>query len=239
MDIIPAVDIMDSRIVRLERGDIKLIRFYEMLGDPVSLAKRWESEGARIIHVVDLDAALGRGNNLKIIEQIINRVKIPIQLGGGIRTEAYAEMLLRKGVYRIILGSLAFEQPHAAKSLLQRFGDERVIVSLDYSGQQVMVKGWQSSTGIKLTHAIKMFKEIGFKTFFITSIDRDGTVAGPDVKTLSRICRFGVKVIAAGGVRSLDDIIALKRLGVYGVVIGRALYDGLITLSKALSVAEE
>ncbi|RJS92819.1 1-(5-phosphoribosyl)-5-[(5-phosphoribosylamino)methylideneamino]imidazole-4-carboxamide isomerase [Candidatus Bathyarchaeota archaeon] len=234
MEIIPAVDIMKGRVVRLVRGDPKQLRSYSNLGDPVSVAKRWEAEGAKFIHVVDLDAALGTERNLEVIESIVRSVEASVQVGGGIRSLEIARKLLLMGVKRVILGSLAFSDPHLVESLLREFGEKKVIVALDHKDDVVMVKGWKASTKISVDVAAEKFRELGVKIFLVTSIARDGALLGPDIEILSRLCRRGLKVIAAGGVSSIRDILDLKQVGVHGVVIGRALYEGRLSLREAL-----
>ena len=234
MEIIPAVDIMKGRVVRLVRGDPKQLRSYSKLGDPVSVAKRWEAEGAKFIHVVDLDAALGTGRNFEVIESIVRSVEASVQVGGGIRSLEIARKLLLMGVKRVILGSLAFSDPHLVESLLREFGEKKVIVALDHKDDVVMVKGWKASTKISVDVAAEKFRELGVKIFLVTSIARDGALLGPDIEILSRLCRRGLKVIAAGGVSSIRDILDLKHVGVHGVVIGRALYEGRLSLREAL-----
>jgi len=240
MDVIPAVDIMNGKVVRLPKGDPKSAVSYAHLGDPLTLAKRWEAEGAQIVHIVDLDAALGQGSNMKVIEEIVEALTISAQVGGGIRSLSAARALLNKGVGRVILGSLGFEDPSAVKALLNEFSDARVIVALDNLGGIVMVRGWRASSGITVDEAFEKFQKLGVKLFFVTSVEHDGTLSGPDLATLGRLCERGVSVISAGGVGGLDDLVALKRLGVRGVVVGKALYDGVFSLGKALrSVGEE
>jgi len=234
LEVIPAVDIMRGKVVRLLRGDPKRITSYEHLGDPVHLAMRWEAEGARLIHVIDLDAALGVGRNLKTIKLILKSTKVPLQVGGGIRTLNLAGHILSLGVNRIILGSLAFSNPSAIETLINEFGWERVVVALDHKGGTVMFRGWKASSGISVEEAAENFREKGAKIFLVTSTDRDGTLLGPDVKVLSSLCRKDYRIIAAGGVRSIDDLLELKRLGVWGTVVGKALYEGKFSLGEAL-----
>ena len=234
MEVIPAVDLMKGKVVRLLRGDPKFVSSYEHLGDPVTLAKRWETEGADTIHVVDLDAALGLGTNIKVVENIVREVRVPVQVGGGIRSLNTARELLNMGVERVILGSLAFKDPSAVKALLDEFGDDRVIVALDNLEGVVMVHGWKNSTKVTVSEAITKFLRLGVSVFLVTSVVRDGTMAGPDFEALARICRVRVGVIAAGGIRSLEDLVVLRRLGVRGVVVGKALYEGMFSLGEAL-----
>jgi phosphoribosylformimino-5-aminoimidazole carboxamide ribotide isomerase len=240
MEVIPAVDIMGGMVVRLLRGDPKSATSYDHLGDPVALAKRWEREGARIVHVVDLDAALGLGSNVATIEEIVGAVSVPVQAGGGIRTLSKARELLGKGVYRVMLASLALKEPSAVKVLRDEFGRNRIVVALDNLDSVVMVRGWKESSSVPVDDAVAKFSRLGVRFFLVTSVARDGTMSGPDLETLARLSRRDIAVIAAGGIGRLEDLVTLKRLGLYGVVVGKALYEGSFTLSKALrAVAEE
>ncbi len=234
MDVIPAVDIMGGKVVRLVRGDPKLAKSYEHLGDPLTLAKRWEAEGAQIIHIIDLDAALELGNNTNDIEKIVKAVDAKVQVGGGIRSLNAARHLLKLGVERVLLGSLAFKDAAAIKTLLDEFGKNRIIVALDNRDGVVTVRGWKTSAGATVEEAASTFSRLGVGLFLVTSVERDGTLAGPDFETLAKVCRLRGGDIAAGGIRSLDDLVALKRLGVCGTVIGKALYEGRFTLGEAL-----
>ena len=237
MYVIPAVDVMDGRVVRLLRGDPKLAKSYEQLGDPVTLARRWEAEGAQMIHVIDLDAALGSGGNLETIIRIIQSIRVPVQVGGGIRSLKKATQLVNAGAGKIILGSLAFMKPKTLRVLLKNFGQERIVVALDHLKGKVMVNGWRKSVCMTLEEAAEIFSALGVKFFLVTAIQRDGTMSGPDIERLSKIMRLDVNVMASGGVKSLDDIRALRDLGVYGVIVGRALYEGKLNLKEALKVA--
>ena len=239
MDVIPAVDIMKSKVVRLLKGDPKFAKSYESLGDPVTFAKRWETEGARTIHIVDLDAALGLGSNIGVVKDIVKAVRVPVQVGGGIRRLQMARDLFNIGVDRVILGSLAFEEPSAVKALLDEFGEKRVIIALDNLNGVVLVRGWKTSTEITVNEAASNFLRLGVKLFLVTAVGRDGTMTGPDLDTLKKICKLDAGIIAAGGIRSLEDLVALKRLSVHGVVVGKALYEDLFSLSEALRIANE
>jgi phosphoribosylformimino-5-aminoimidazole carboxamide ribotide isomerase len=239
MDVIPAVDLMDGRVVRLVRGDPKKMKPYEQFGDPVEVAKKWEREGADFIHVIDLDAALGRGSNLGVIGKIVKAVSKPVQVGGGIRSFEAAQKLFQTGVTRVILGSLAFKEPELLKRLLKVFGGDQVVVALDYRGDEVMVRGWKSATKLSLDAAVEKFVNLHVIFFLVTSITRDGTLTGPDYDTLVRVSNNPeINVIAAGGIGSLEDLKLLKRSGVQGVVIGKALYEGAFKLKDALEVAK-
>ncbi len=239
MDVIPAVDLMGGKVVRLVRGDPKLATSYERLGDPVSVAKKWEAEGARFVHVVDLDAALELGSNLNVVESIAEAVRVPLEVGGGIRSIEAARHLFSIGVKRVVLGSVAFSSPSVVEALLGEFGGERVVVALDNVEGLVVVRGWKASAEVSVSEAVARFSKIGVKLFLVTSVARDGTLSGPDLDVLSQLCRKGVSVIAAGGIGSLDDLVALKTLGVGAVVVGKALYEGRFSLGEALRTVED
>jgi len=235
--VIPSIDLMDGKVVRLLRGDPRQARFYDDIGDPVTIAKTWESMGAQLIHVVDLDAALGRGDNVRIMREIISAVKIPIQVGGGIRSIERARQLISLGAGRIVIGSLAFKDVNALEALLDEVGPERIVVALDHSMGIVMIDGWRENTGMRLREAAKMFIDMGVSFLLITSIQRDGSLTGPDIENLRKVLDLNARVMASGGIRCLDDIMALKELGVYGVIVGRALYEGRLDLREALRIA--
>ena len=237
MKVIPAVDIMSGKVVRLLRGDPAHAKSYENLGTPVTLARRWEAEGAQILHVIDLDAALESGSNVDVIEDIVDAVEVPVQVGGGIRSLDRARELLSTGVDRLILGFLAFGKPSSIEALLDEFGAGRIIVALDHLDGTVMVRGWRTPTSTSADEAVLKFSRLGVELFLVTSVRRDGAMTGPDLGTLERLQRPDIGLIAAGGVRSLEDLVKLKRIGIYGVVVGKALYEGAFTLRDALRVA--
>ncbi|MEM1586401.1 MAG: 1-(5-phosphoribosyl)-5-[(5-phosphoribosylamino)methylideneamino]imidazole-4-carboxamide isomerase [Candidatus Bathyarchaeia archaeon] len=239
MLIIPSVDLMEGKVVRLLRGDPKHAWFYEHLGNPVNIAKMWESEGAQLIHIVDLDAAFGRGDNIGVIGNIIRAINIPVQVGGGVRSIQRARQLINLGASRVVIGSMAFKSPETFKALLDELGCDRVVVALDHLKGMVMIDGWREQTSMSLRETARRFLDIGVKFLLVTSIQRDGSLTGPDVEGLSEIIDLGANVIASGGVRSLEDLMALKKLGIYGVIVGRALYEGYFSLKEALKVASE
>ncbi|MCP8317579.1 MAG: 1-(5-phosphoribosyl)-5-[(5-phosphoribosylamino)methylideneamino]imidazole-4-carboxamide isomerase [archaeon] len=240
MEVIPAVDLKDGQVVRLIRGDPKLSKSYSFLGSPLSVAKIWINDGAKIIHIVDLDAALGSGNNLPIIEEMIKSLDVSFQVGGGIRSLDTAKNLFSIGVKRIIVGTMAFENREAFTKLLERYGEERIVVSLDHYGREVMLKGWKVSSKFDIHDAITSFLNLGVRVFLITSIKRDGTLTSPDFKILTEMCKIKeAKIMAAGGVSKLKHLSMLKDIGAYGVVIGKALYENRLTLKDAISIAKE
>jgi phosphoribosylformimino-5-aminoimidazole carboxamide ribotide isomerase len=235
LQLIPAIDLMNGKIVRLTHGDPKTAKVYQQFGGPLETAKKWMKEGAGKLHIIDLDAAFGTGDNLQVIAGIVETIDLPIQVGGGIRKFEAAEKLLRLGVSQVILGALAFSDPKTVTQIQQAFGAKSVIVALDNREGKIMVEGWKTATGLSMKEALKKFTALGVKTFLVTSITKDGTLSGPDLKTLREACQFpGVEIIAAGGIGGLDDLVALKRVGVASAVIGKALYEGRFTLKEAL-----
>lgn len=238
MEVIPTIDVMQGRVVRLVGGDPKQMISYDNLGSPISLARRWEAEGAKIIHIIDLDAALGQRGNSEVVDKIVESIEVPVQVGGGIRSLNKAQELLEMGVDRVILGSLAFEEPSSVEALLKDFGRRSTVVALDHLASTVMINGWKTSTDVTVDDAIRYFLVMGVELFLVTSVKRDGAMSGPDLETMKRLHRSDIDLIAAGGVSSLDDIKALKDIGIHGVVVGRALYDGSFTLCEALRIGK-
>lgn len=239
MEVIPAIDLMKGKVVRLFQGDLKTAKTYDQLGDPVTIAKMWAKDGAKTIHIIDLDAALNLGNNIATISKIVEAVNLPIQVGGGIRKIETAKNLLNMGISRIILGALAFNEPHTLTALQKKFGNERLIVALDHQNGRVMVEGWKTSTRLGIEEALAKFLDLQIKTFLVTSITQDGTLRGPDIDTLNKVCANPrVNIIAAGGISSLNDLIVLKQIGVKGVVVGKALYEGVFTLKEAIKTVK-
>lgn len=237
MEVIPAVDLMGGKVVRLSKGDPDTAKMYGGFEEPLAVAKRWKRDGAGFLHVVDLDAATGRGDNRQIISMIIKEVGIPVQVGGGIRSRAAAEEILNTGAQRVIIATLAFEREDVLKALIKEFGHGRVMVALDYLDGMVMAKGWKSSTGLPLERAMEKFLNLGVELFLLTSISRDGILIGPDYDTLkAMVKRFKKGLFVAGGISSLDDLVRLKTIGAEGVVVGKALYERRFSLREALNI---
>mgnify|MGYP000439196227 CR=1 FL=1 len=237
MKVIPAVDLMGGRVVRLVRGRANSVLNFKGLQDPITAAERWVSEGADLIHVIDLDAALGRGSNTDLVMRMANSVKAKVQAGGGIRTLEKAVKLLEGGVWRIVVGTMAFKNPEALKALLASYGPERVAVAVDHSRGVVKVRGWLEETSLTVREAVEQLAGEGVEYFLVTDVDRDGTLSGVELDTLRGAVRVGVRVMAAGGVSTLSDIRKLKRVGVWGVIVGRALYEGRFTFREAVEAA--
>ena len=237
MQLIPAIDLMSGKIVRLTKGKAETAKCYEaQFGSPLQAAERWRSEGAGKLHIIDLDAAFGIGDNRAVIGEITKNISLPIQVGGGIRSYEAAEKLLKVGVAQVILGSVAISDPTVITKIQKRFGSDSVIVALDNKEGLIMVEGWQTATAMTVDDALQKYTELGVETYLITSIAQDGMLNGPDLQTLSAAAMFPkAKVIAAGGIGSIGDLAALKQINCSGAVIGKALYEGRFTLKEALT----
>ena len=239
MKVIPAIDLMNGKAVRLSRGDPATAKVYDQWGTPVQVAMTWKRQGARGLHIIDLDSAFSVGDNTEVVADVVRTSGLPIQVGGGIRTVNAAEKLLRMGVYCVILGALAFSNPEEIPQIQKKFGLGSVIVALDNKDGKVMVEGWKTQTAFTMAEAMEKFARLGARSFLITSIRKDGMLQGPDLDTLREAATYpDVEIIAAGGIGSLDDLVALKRIGVEGVVVGKALYEGRFTLKEAIETVE-
>jgi phosphoribosylformimino-5-aminoimidazole carboxamide ribotide isomerase len=235
MQLIPAIDLMNSKIVRLTQGEAKTAKVYDQFGGPVETALRWRDEGAGKLHIIDLDAAFGKGNNHECITQIAKNISLPIQVGGGIRSFEVAEKLFNTGITQVMLGSLAFRDFSVITRLQDKFGKDSVVVALDNKNGWVMIDGWRTATDMSLQDALDKFTELGVGRFLITSITHDGLLSGPDLDILEEAVKCpGTKILAAGGIGSIDDLANLKKIGVEGAVIGKALYEGRFTLKEAI-----
>ena len=233
MRVIAAIDIMGGNVVRLVKGDPANKKVYG--SDAAEIAKKWELAGADMLHVVDLDAALSTGSNVEAVQRIVDSVKIPVQVAGGIRSVEDAEAILTRAS-RVVIGTLAYSDADSVIKLAKKHPD-RIIISIDQSGGIVMVKGWRESAGITVKDAIAKFREIGIGEFLLTSIERDGTLQGPDIQTLAEAVRSGVRIIASGGISGVDDIVRAKSAGCSSVILGKAMYDGRISIERAKAVA--
>lgn len=239
MLIFPAIDIRGGKCVRLTEGRFDQETVFA--DQPVDMALRWLREGAEYLHVVDLDGALeGKAVNLDLVAAIVKAVDIPVQLGGGIRTLDYMETLFDKGVARVILGSIAVRQPDLVKEACRLYGD-RVVVGIDARDGQVAVEGWGVTGGIQAEELAKRMAAVGVARIIYTDISRDGTLAGVNVSSTCSLAKAAaIPVIASGGVSGLADIIAVKEAeaaGVEGVIVGKAIYTGKLSLTEALKVA--
>lgn len=233
MKVIPAVDIMGGSVVRLVKGDAANKIVYS--SDPVDTAKKWEAAGADMLHVVDLDAAFGAGSNSDIVKKITEAVRVPVEAAGGIRTQEAAEEMLGRAA-RVVIGTMAYSEPEIVKKLAKK-NPGRVVVSIDQKGGVVMVKGWKESAGVKVADAMAQFQAMGIDEFLLTSIERDGTLEGPDTPTLAQAAASGARIIASGGISSILDVAKVRSAGCVSVILGKAMYDGKVSIEKAKAVA--
>lgn len=238
MKIYPAIDIMNGNVVRLKSGDPSTIIDYSQLGNPLDVALLWESQGAQILHIIDLDSAFGNGNNISWISKIINEISVPIQVGGGLRTRAMITDYLDLGVDRVILGSLVIHYPEIVLDIGQNYGLGRIVISLDYRNSCLVTDGWRREENYDVGDLLSAFRSRGFCNFLMTSVDNDGHLQGPDLR-LVNISKTISDVIVAGGVSSKDDIRILASQGFAGAVVGRVLYENRLTLVEAISAGRE
>ena len=231
--VIPAIDVMAGRVVRLYRGDPARSTTYG--DDPAAVAARWEADGADMIHVVDLDAALGSGGNPGAVSKILDAVSIPVQVAGGLRTLESA-LAAARTADRVVVGTLAFSDRRALGRLLAELGPGRVVVSADHRRGEIVVRGWREGAGVMMTDAVRSLAGDGITEFLLTSVERDGTLQGPDLTHLEQACGAGgggANVIASGGISGTGDVRAVRDAGAWGVILGRSLYDGRITIPGA------
>jgi len=235
MLVIPAIDISQGECVRLMRGRMEEKTVYSR--EPAKVARAWEDQGAQLLHIVDLDGAIGgRPTNLEVVRDIVRAVKCPTQLGGGMRTLEDVEAAFSTGASRVILGTKASEHLDLLLEALSRFGD-RIVVSIDARDGKLASKGWTETTATDAYEAALRVQEAGCHRIVFTDIDRDGTQQGPNLASLARLLGIvRIPVIASGGVGRLEDLVEIARLGpgIEGAIVGRALYEKKFTLREAI-----
>ncbi len=235
MKVIPAIDLMNGQVVRLYKGDPKQKTVYS--DNPIEIAKKWEADGADMLHIVDLDATLGIGSNLEIIKKILKSISIPVEVAGGLRDESLILDVI-KIANRIVIGTLAFKDKKLLKKLLLSLGSEKIVISVDHIDGEIVIHGWQDKTGIKLIDAIKEFLEMGFTEFLLTNVSKDGTMNGPDLEFLEQACNLEkTNVIASGGISNANDVSDVKKKNAFGVILGKALYENKISIEEAKKIA--
>ena len=234
--LLPAVDVKDGRAVRLVQGEISQESIY---GAPLDVALDFQSAGATWLHLVDLDAAFGRGENSELLAEVVGRLDIDVELSGGIRDDASLSRALATGCRRVNLGTAALEDPEWTARVIAEHGD-RIAVGLDVRGQTLAARGWTQEGG-DLFETISRLEKDGCCRYVVTDVTKDGTLMGPNIDLLKSVCAATKKpVIASGGIATLDDIsalAALESIGVEGAIVGKALYAGAFTLEQALQVS--
>jgi 1-(5-phosphoribosyl)-5-[(5-phosphoribosylamino)methylideneamino] imidazole-4-carboxamide isomerase/N-(5'phosphoribosyl)anthranilate isomerase len=233
-ELLPAVDVADGQAVRLVQGQAGSETSY---GAPLDAALQWQADGAEWIHLVDLDAAFGRGSNAELLREVIAKLDVAVELSGGIRDDASLDAALATGATRVNIGTAALEQPEWVRSAIAKHGD-RIAVGLDVRGTTLSARGWTQDGG-ELFEVLARLDADGCARYVVTDVRRDGTLTGPNLQLLRDVCSATDRpVVASGGVSSLDDLRALADLhdlGVEGAVVGKALYAGAFTLSQALA----
>lgn len=237
MIIYPAIDIKDGRCVRLVQGKFNDVTVYS--DHPVDMAVKFEQMGAQYLHVVDLDGArLGQPQNIAVVSEMAVRLGIPIQLGGGIRTIETMEIILCKGIERIILGTSAVNDQELVKKAVQSFGNN-LAVAIDAKDGLVAIEGWAKTSSFTAVGFAKKMEELGAKVIIYTDISRDGMLKGPNLKAMEEMVKaVKIDVIASGGVTNIQDIKNLKDIGVSGAIVGKALYTGDVDLKEAIEIAK-
>jgi phosphoribosylformimino-5-aminoimidazole carboxamide ribotide isomerase/phosphoribosylanthranilate isomerase len=235
--LLPAVDVRGGKAVRLVRGELNAETQY---GAPLEAALTFQDAGAEWIHLVDLDAAFGTGNNYELLREVISNLHLKVELSGGIRDEASLLKALATGCERINLGTAALENPEWTASVIARFG-ERIAVGLDVRGRTLAARGWTKEGG-DLFETLTRLDSEGCSRYVVTDVNKDGTLQGPNIELLKSVCAMTSQpVIASGGISSLDDLIKLRELvgvGIEGAIVGKALYSGAFTLEDALKVTK-
>jgi phosphoribosylformimino-5-aminoimidazole carboxamide ribotide isomerase/phosphoribosylanthranilate isomerase len=235
LELLPAVDVKDGRAVRLVQGELSQESIY---GAPLEVALEFQAAGAEWLHLVDLDAAFGRGNNAELLAQVVGALDIKVELSGGIRDDESLRRALATGCHRVNLGTAALEDPEWTARVIGDFGD-RIAVGLDVRGHVLAARGWTKEGG-DLFETLTRLEKDGCARYVVTDVTKDGTLAGPNLELLQSVCAATKKpVVASGGISSLSDIAALCSLnqtGVEGAIVGKALYAGAFTLQEALKV---
>jgi phosphoribosylformimino-5-aminoimidazole carboxamide ribotide isomerase len=237
MLIIPAIDLQNGKCVRLSQGRKDAPIVYD--GDPIKVAKDFELAGAQLLHVVDLDAAFSDSGspNRELLSEIIRAIEIQVQFGGGLRTAKDVEEMIKLGVRRAIVGTLALESPEIVADLVREFGSNRIAVAIDAKDGEVMVRGWEQRGKMRAAELARIVAQAGVERIIYTDVARDGMLLGPNVEqTRLLACECGLKVTASGGVSSLADLERLKHLAPFGVdsvIVGKALYERRFTLAEA------
>lgn len=238
MEVIPAIDLMKGKVVRLVKGDPSAITVYSEY--PLDIAKRWEDSGVNLLHIVDLDAALGEGDNLGIIEKIISNVKIDVEVGGGLRSVDKIKKVLDIGASRVVIGTKAIDMDFM-EEITEEFSNS-IVVSVDVWGSNVAIEGWQTHTPINCLELIKMVQMLGIEWIIFTDVSCDGTLRGPNIKEIKKLSSIeGINYIIAGGIGKLEHLISIKQKAgfIWGVILGKSIYEGTISLPDALRILRD
>ena len=239
MLIIPAVDVMKGKCVRLIQGDPKKSKVY--FDDPVEAANQWVKQGAQLIHIVDLDAAIGTGQNTETLEKIIRNIQVKTQIGGGIRSLERADELLKLGASRVIFGTTCILNSELLEEAVQRFGSTRVVAAIDATiGGKVTFHGWRTQSEVDYLDLARSVEAVGVGAIIFTSVSADGTLKGPAIEQIRKVVStVRIPVIASGGIGSLKDLVNVAQTGAKGAIVGTALYEKKFTLKEAMEMMKD
>lgn len=236
MKVIPAIDLIDGKCVRLQKGDYSRMKEYNE--DPLEQAKQFEQAGIKNLHLVDLDAAVNRPGNLKVLENIATQTSLTIDFGGGIRGDEQLESALNAGASKITAGSISYKEPELVKKWMQKYPG-KIILGADVLGRNIAINGWQTVTEMSIDSMIQNFQQDDTLTVICTSIEKDGMMVGPDIDLYKELQDlYSINVIASGGVGCKEDLDQLEEIGVEGVIVGKAFYEGRIKLKELISYVD-
>lgn len=237
MNIFPAIDLINGQVVRLLKGDYNQVTVYG--NDPLSVAKDFEACGAEFIHIVDLDAAKdGCVHNFDIIKAICQETSLKVEIGGGVRSEDVIKQYIDAGVYRVILGTIAIKNPDFTKEMIKKYGD-KIAIGVDVSDGMAAIHGWTEVSAISCDELFSDLERAGASCVICTDISKDGAMQGTNLELYRDLSqKYSIKIVASGGVSSMEDIKSLKEMNLYGAILGKALYTGAVSLSDAIEVAK-
>ncbi|MFW6195382.1 MAG: 1-(5-phosphoribosyl)-5-[(5-phosphoribosylamino)methylideneamino]imidazole-4-carboxamide isomerase [Chloroflexota bacterium] len=238
MQVIPAIDLREGKCVRLYQGDYNQETVFDT--DPVSVLRRWEDAGASRVHIVDLDGARdGTRVNTPAVRRLVSEASVPLQLGGGIRTAETAAELLDLAVDRVIFGTASIEAPDEVQRTVERYGAERVVVSVDAKDGRVATRGWLQASTVRALELVASMEERGVRRVMYTDTTRDGTMSHPNFEAASELIEgSGCRILVAGGIASIEDLERLSEIGAEGAVLGQAIYTGAVDLRQAVAAVE-
>ncbi len=234
MKIIPAIDLMDGQVVRLLKGNPNNKTVYS--NNPIEIAKKWQNAGADMLHIVDLDATLGRGSNIQIIKKMVGELNLPVQVAGGLRDENTISEVCEWAM-RVVLGTIAFQDQDALLRVAKSLGNDKIVISVDHVDGNIVVNGWQEKTETQLIDGMNKFLNLGFSDFLVTDVSKDGTMQGPDLEYLQKACSLkNANVIASGGISNIEDVKNVKDTNAFGVILGKSLYENKISIEEAKKI---
>lgn len=239
IQILPAIDMIGGNCVRLSKGDYDTeVRYHD---NPVEMAIQFEEAGSEYIHLVDLDAAKGQGSNLDVVLEIAKKTNLIVQAGGGVRNEEVLKKMFDNGVHRAIIGSLAVKNPNLVAEWIAKYGSEKIVIGTDVHNEYIATDGWYETSTYRVFDFIADYKKVGGSIFLCTDIAKDGMLQGTSEALYSRIMAAhpDINLIASGGVAHMQDIINVDKLGMYGVVVGKAIYEGKISLEELFSLKDQ